>query len=78
MEKLIELSSLCGEAKDVLIVALWEAVQRLQQRLAHQLRDCQYAMDAGDTLKASKTTCFCSLKMPQFRPPTILVNKLFG
>ncbi len=33
MEKLPELSSLSGEAKDALIIALWEEIQRLQQRL---------------------------------------------
>jgi transposase len=33
MEKLPDLSSLSGEAKDALIVLLWEEVQRLRQRL---------------------------------------------
>ncbi|MGB3294466.1 MAG: DUF6444 domain-containing protein [Phormidesmis sp.] len=33
MEKLPDLSSLSGEAKDALIVALWEELQRLRQRL---------------------------------------------
>lgn len=33
MEKLPDLSSLSGEAKDALIIALWEEVQQLRQRL---------------------------------------------
>ena len=33
MEKLPDMSSLSGEAKDALIVALWEEIQRLRQRL---------------------------------------------
>ena len=33
MEKLPDLSGLSGEAKDALIIALWEEVQRLRQRL---------------------------------------------
>lgn len=33
MEKLPDLSSLSGEAKDALIIALWEEIQRLRQRL---------------------------------------------
>ncbi|PZO15366.1 MAG: IS66 family transposase, partial [Leptolyngbya foveolarum] len=33
MEKLPNLSSLSGEAKDALIVSLWEELQGLRQRL---------------------------------------------
>lgn len=33
MEKLPDLSSLCGEAKDALIVLLWEELQRQRQGL---------------------------------------------
>lgn len=33
MEKLPDLNSLSGEAKDALVIALWEEVQRLRQRL---------------------------------------------
>ena len=34
METLPEISSLSDEAKDALIVALWEEIQRLRQELA--------------------------------------------